>query len=108
MASAAIASEPSPVLRTLVSQHALELTTAYEPVGCKLCNGSGYRGRIGIFEILPVSSFLASLIAKGTDSQTLKNRAKEEGMTTMMEDGLQKAVEGVTTLEEVVRVAYGS
>jgi len=76
--------------------------------GCERCYGTGYRDRIGIFEILPVSSFLASLIAKGTDSQTLKNRAKEEGMTTMMEDGLQKAWEGVTTLEEVVRVAYGS
>ena len=80
----------------------------YQGKGCDRCYGTGYRDRIGIFEILPVSSFLASLIAKGTDSQTLKNRAKEEGMTTMMEDGLQKAVEGVTTLEEVVRVAYGS
>ena len=80
----------------------------YQGKGCDRCYGTGYRDRIGIFEILPVSSFLASLIAKGTDSQTLKNRAKEEGMTTMMEDGLQKAAEGVTTLEEVVRVAYGS
>lgn len=80
----------------------------YQGKGCDRCYGTGYRDRIGIFEILPVSSFLASLIAKGTDSQTLKNRAKEAGMTTMMEDGLQKAAEGVTTLEEVVRVAYGS
>jgi len=80
----------------------------YQGKGCDRCYGTGYKDRIAIFEILPVSSSLASLIAKGTDSQTLKNRAKEEGMTTMMEDGLQKAAEGVTTLEEVVRVAYGS
>lgn len=80
----------------------------YQGKGCDRCYGTGYRDRIGIFEILSVSSSLASLIAKGTDSLTLKNSAKEAGMTTMMEDGLQKAAEGATTLEEVVRVAYGS
>ncbi|MEK6738483.1 MAG: GspE/PulE family protein, partial [Planctomycetota bacterium] len=57
----------------------------YQGKGCDRCYGTGYKDRIAIFEILPVSSSLASLIAKGTDSQTLKNRAKEEGMTTMME-----------------------
>lgn len=79
----------------------------YRGKGCDQCYGTGYRGRIGIFEILPVSPSITSLIVKGADSQTLKNKAREEGMSTMMEDGLQKAVEGITTLEEVVRVAYG-
>ncbi|MFA4916730.1 MAG: GspE/PulE family protein, partial [Syntrophales bacterium] len=80
----------------------------YSGKGCSRCYGTGYSGRIGIFEVLPVSSFMASLIAKGADGQALKDRAKEEGMATMMDDGLQKAGAGVTTLEEVVRVAYGS
>lgn len=76
--------------------------------GCDRCYGTGYRGRIGIFEILPISSSIASLIAQGANSQRLENKAREEGMITIMENGLQKAAEGITTLEEVMRVAYGS
>jgi len=80
----------------------------YRGKGCDRCYGTGYRGRIGIFEILPITPSITSLISKGADSQTIKNEALKEGMSTMMEDGLQKAAEGITTLEEVVRVAYGS
>lgn len=80
----------------------------YRGRGCDRCYGTGYRGRIAIFEILPVTPSIASLISKRADSQTIQNKAREEGMTTMMQDGLQKAAKGITTVEEVVRVSYGS
>jgi len=82
--------------------------TFYHGKGCLRCFQTGYRGRIGIFEILAVSPAIAYMIAQRSSTQALLQKAREEGMTTMMEDGVQKAIRGVTTLDEVVRVAYGS
>jgi type IV pilus assembly protein PilB len=78
----------------------------YKGKGCEQCFGTGYKGRIGISEILSIDSSINSLITQRVDSQTLKKRALENGMITMLEDGLQKASDGVTTIEEIKRVAY--
>ena len=64
----------------------------------------GYTGRIGIHEVLRVSNPIKSLIMKGATSDELETQAKEEGMITMIEDGIFKAVNGITTIEEVLRV----
>lgn len=78
--------------------------TIYQGQGCKVCNGSGYSGRIGIFEVLVVSSTMKDLIVKKNDSDVIAKKAIEEGMTTMQDDGLEKVAKGLTTLEEVLRV----
>ncbi len=72
--------------------------------GCPECNGSGYRGRIGIYEFLRVDDNLRLLIMENATSNRIRTYAMEQGMKTLYEDGLNKAYEGITTLEEVLRV----
>ena len=78
----------------------------YRGKGCMRCYETGYRGRIGIFEVLAVSANLAQMITSKITESTILKIAKEEGMTTMMDDGVEKAKQGLTTLDEVIRVAY--
>lgn len=72
---------------------------------CKVCGGSGYRGRIGIFEVMPVSNKIGILIMQRATSTDINKSAVEEGMILMLQDGYMKALEGVTTVDEVLRVA---
>lgn len=73
--------------------------------GCNECGGSGYHGRMGIFEVLPVTQKIADLILKKADTNTMETEAKAEHMITMKQDGYLKVVKGITTIEEVLRVA---
>jgi general secretion pathway protein E len=75
-----------------------------EPVGCDRCGGNGYRGRLGVFEILEVSEKVSRLIGKGTDDIDIERQAREEGMTTMIEDGVAKCRAGLTSVDEILRV----
>lgn len=79
--------------------------TLYRGKGCKECGDSGFLGRVGIFEVLPVSDQIGRLILSHTDATEVEKKAVEEGMITMKQDGYLKAAEGVTTIEEVLRVA---
>ncbi|GMR05070.1 MAG: type II secretion system ATPase GspE [Thermodesulfobacteriota bacterium] len=72
--------------------------------GCERCGGTGYMGRSGIYELMSVGEELRSLILKRQDSETIKKTALRLGMKTLLTDGLSKAAEGVTSLEEVLRV----
>lgn len=72
--------------------------------GCKKCFQSGYGGRVGITEILTFSQNIKELILARATESSIKELARQEGMVTMREDGLQKALEGLTTLEEVLRI----
>ncbi|MEI2773019.1 MAG: type II secretion system ATPase GspE [Candidatus Competibacter sp.] len=78
--------------------------TLYKPVGCEHCGGTGYRGRAAIMEFLVMSDPLRRLVLKHADAGDLQTTAQKEGMDTMYEDGLRKAVAGLTTIEEVLRV----
>ncbi|HRF63389.1 MAG TPA: type II secretion system ATPase GspE [Candidatus Competibacter sp.] len=78
--------------------------TLYKPVGCEHCGGTGYRGRAAIMEFLVMSDPLRRLVLKHADAGDLQATAQKEGMDTMYEDGLRKAVAGLTTIEEVLRV----
>lgn len=80
------------------------LIKVYAGRGCKLCRQTGYSGRIGIFEVLQVTPKIRELIAEKNDSDVIARVAVEEGMTTMLEDGLQKVAKGITSFEEVLRV----
>ena len=71
--------------------------------GCGSCNNTGYRGRVGLYEVMDISDELREMILCGASAMELKNRAVEEGMLTLRSSGLQKLREGVTTVEEVVR-----
>ncbi len=76
----------------------------YKGRGCDSCNHSGYVGRIGVFEVLEISPAIRQLITNHADADQIKQQAMVEGMTTMFEDGFHKALLGVTTLDEVLRV----
>mgnify|MGYP000490911466 CR=1 FL=1 len=76
----------------------------YRGEGCEQCMGTGYRGRTGIFELLIVDDDIRALISKNVPTNVIKKAAIEKGMDTLREDGLKKVREGITTLEEVIRV----
>ena len=81
-----------------------ELPTFHKPVGCKECNQTGYAGRQGIFEVLPVTETIRKAVLTGMSSEDLTKLAMTEGMTTMLQDGFRKVADGITTIEEVLRV----
>jgi len=78
----------------------------YRGRGCEECRGTGYRGRIGIFELLPISVELRELILQKKSNAELKATAQKT-MVTMHQDALQKAAAGITSLEEILRVSSG-
>ncbi|MEW8029263.1 MAG: type II secretion system ATPase GspE [Candidatus Thiodiazotropha sp.] len=82
--------------------------TLYQAVGCEHCSGSGYRGRSAIIEMIELTEGLRSLILQGGDKNVLAECARREGARTMYDDGVQKVMRGITTLEEVLRVTQES
>jgi general secretion pathway protein E len=72
--------------------------------GCELCGNTGYRGRVGLYELLLMSDAIRHHIASGADANVIRDQAIEEGMTTLRQDALEKLKAGMTTPEEVVRV----
>lgn len=72
--------------------------------GCKVCHHSGYQGRIGIFEVMEISDTIKELIMAKANAAQIADKAQEEGMKTMYEDGMEKALQGITTVDEVLRV----
>lgn len=78
----------------------------YYGAGCERCNNTGYHGRIAIYEILPVSDSVQELILKRASAEELRNAAIKEGMFTLKDDGVKKALGGITTIKEIMRVAY--
>ena len=72
--------------------------------GCDACSGTGYKGRIGIFEVLPVAGPIRELIMKRASIKEMKDKATELGMRTLREDGIGKVIKGITTIDEVLRV----
>ena len=77
----------------------------YEAVGCKKCNDGGYKGRIGIYETLEMNKELEKIILSNPSETTVLEEAKRQGMATMKQNGMLKVIEGITTIEEVLRVA---
>ncbi|MCF5546459.1 GspE/PulE family protein [Pseudomonas salomonii] len=81
--------------------------TAHEAVGCAECRDSGYRGRAGLYEIMPMSEALKALITPGADVQALRRASVEQGMRSLRMAGVDKVNAGLTTLAEVLRVTPG-
>ena len=76
----------------------------FKSSGCEQCNKEGYRGRVGIYEVLEVDETIQKLIAEKATSEEIEEAARKKGMFTMAEDGFIKAVEGLTSIEEILRV----
>lgn len=74
-------------------------------VGCDKCNNTGYLGRVAIYEVMPMSEKIAKLVVEKAAASAVQKQAMEDGMLTMKQDGYVKVLEGMTTMEEVIRVA---
>ncbi|MDT8399092.1 MAG: GspE/PulE family protein [Pseudomonadales bacterium] len=81
-----------------------DLPTVRRGSGCERCGGTGYRGRVGLYELLTMSDPIRHLITSGEDANVIRQQAIREGMRTLREDALEKLGQGLTTPEEVVRV----
>ncbi len=77
--------------------------TPYKGAGCDTCNTTGYKGRVGLYEVMEITDELRELILVGASALELRRKAVDEGMITLRRSGLQKVMEGVTTIEEVAR-----
>lgn len=78
--------------------------TIFEPAGCERCGGVGYRGRIGVFEVLEMNEEVRALLDEKSDWESIDKVAIRNGMTTMIEDGLAKCLSGMTSAAEILRV----
>ena len=77
----------------------------WEAVGCNSCSGTGYLGRVGIYELLPVTSEINKIIVQRADANAIRNLAVEQGMRLLRDDGWDKVRQGATTVAEVLRVS---
>ncbi len=99
--------EPSQEMLDIVRERSggsVAITDFFQGAGCPECDGSGYRGRVGIYEILEINREIRELISKRVSEELIVDAALKSGMTTLMIDGINKISAGITTIEEVVRV----
>jgi type IV pilus assembly protein PilB len=94
---------PADVLRAN-GYNALVDLEAYEPVGCRRCGGSGYRGRVGLYEVMSISSEIQQLALARRSAEEIREVAVREGMRRLRDDGLEKVREGRTSIAEIARV----
>jgi len=74
-------------------------------VGCEKCNNTGYLGRVAIYEVMPITEKISRLVVEKSAASAIQQEAMNEGMLTMKQDGYVKVLDGMTTIEEVLRVA---
>ncbi|MGB2705718.1 MAG: GspE/PulE family protein, partial [Candidatus Omnitrophota bacterium] len=84
----------------------LKNVTFYKGTGCKACGGTGYKGRVGIFEFFPITEEIKKMILEGIGEAELKKVALKLGMKDLLHSGLEKVNEGITTVEEVLKVTF--
>jgi len=94
---------PAALLQAGFSAEDANAVTPMKGVGCEKCNRTGYKGRVGLYEVMEVSEELKELVLVGASGLELRRKAIDEGMITLRQSGLRKVKEGVTTIEEVVR-----
>jgi type IV pilus assembly protein PilB len=94
---------PAQVLQDSGYKARMELE-AYEPVGCRRCGGSGYRGRVGLYEVMQMTPEIQTLALERRPSEDIRDVAVQQGMTRLRDDGLQKVRQGRTSIAEIARV----
>jgi type IV pilus assembly protein PilB len=95
---------PQKVSKAVLTQHGLAGAEPFEPVGCKRCGGTGYRGRVGVYEVLPLNEQIRALILERAPVDAMVEVAEREGMRRLRDDGLEKVRAGVTSIAEVERM----
>ncbi len=97
----------SALLKIGFSAEEAEKTKCYKGKGCPACNGTGYKGRVALYEVMPIRDELKELILEGASTTDIKKTAIRLGMKTLRMSGLTKVADGVTTIDEVMRVTFG-
>jgi type IV pilus assembly protein PilB len=82
-------------------------TVVYKGKGCQVCNNTGYKGRMAVHEVMTLNAGLRELIAKGANADEIKEAAIQNGMNTLWTNTRRNVLDGKTTVEELLRVAYG-
>jgi type IV pilus assembly protein PilB len=82
--------------------------TVYEPCGCQACGNSGYRGRIGIYEIMTITKTIKKLIAANASAEELTKAAEKEGMSSLRNSAAKYVREGITSVAEMMKVTYNA
>ena len=96
--------QPQKVPDSVLDEYGLAGAEPFEPVGCSRCGGSGYRGRVGLYEVMTVSERIRTLILEHASVDDMVAVALEEGMKRLRDDGIQKVREGLTSIAEVERM----
>ncbi len=99
--------EPTPEEWHVIGERKLD-AKIYKPCGCPQCNDTGYKGRIGVYEILPVTNKIKRLISRGAAAEELEEQALAEGMSTLRMSAGRLVQEGITSIEELLRIAYAN
>lgn len=92
--------------KKMLSREAAENLTIYEPVGCPQCDQTGYKGRIGVYEIMEMTPKLKVIISKNGSSEDIKEQALSEGMHTLRMSATQYVLEGITSFNEMMKVSF--
>ncbi len=80
--------------------------TIYEPCGCSKCDGTGFKGRIGVYEIMEITQPIKNIISKNGDAEAIKGKALEEGMNTLRMSATEYVLEGITSINEMMKVSF--
>jgi type IV pilus assembly protein PilB len=94
---------PAGLVNVGFSEHESRTLKLFKGRGCDRCSGTGYKGRVGLYEVMEIGDELRELILSGASSYELRQKAVQAGMITLRMSGLQKIRDGMTTVEEVVR-----
>ena len=95
---------PASLPESVLAENGLTGATVYEPVGCIRCNGTGYHGRTGFYEVMPITEEIRTLILQRRGADEIEAAAIHAGMRTMLQDGIEKVRQGLTSLVEINRV----
>jgi len=98
---------PQALTKVGYSDEEVKTIKCYKGKGCSTCNNSGYKGRIALYEVMPISDELRELVLEGASANEIKKTAARLGMNTLRRSGLNKVKEGTTSIEEVLRVTFG-
>ena len=100
----AVLRDPAEIVGEDRDRAALVDLEAYESTGCRRCGGTGYRGRLGIYEVMTLSSDIRRMALERRPSEEIRDVAIREGMRRLREDGLEKVRQGLTSIAEIARV----
>lgn len=103
-----VAKKATPEEKRILGIPADKDQTIYEPKGCQVCNGTGYRGRIGIYEIMTINQKIRTLIAQRATADKIKAAAEEDGMSSLRSSAAKYVCEGVTSVAELIKVTYNA